>query len=246
MKSNVNRYGLTNDAFYTIINIFKNYTKEVERVILFGSRARGDYKITSDIDLAVVTRHGSDITTNIKDDLSEANIIHTVDVIDYHKISNSKLKNYIDSEGVTIFSTNSKGEVVGNMNKISDRLIDLERAIKKLHESLERDATKDDIVIDANIQRFEFTYELSWKIMKAFLEFSGVLEVASPRKTIREAFKNGLITKDDAWLKMLEDRNRTSNTYDEAIAMEIYKHIKDDYIHLFDSLITELKKRIDQ
>ncbi|RLQ94568.1 nucleotidyltransferase [Falsibacillus albus] len=179
------------------------------------------------------------------DDLSESDIIYSFDVLDYQKIGNSNLKGYIDKEGKTIFLTNPNGKVVDNLNKVSDKLVDLERAIKKLHESLERDPAKDDIVIDATIQRFEFTYELSWKIMKAYLEFNGILEVPSPRKTIREAFKNGLIKEGDGWLKMLEDRNRTPHTYDEAIAVEIYNHIKDIYIHLFDALATEMNERIE-
>ncbi|WP_186579855.1 HI0074 family nucleotidyltransferase substrate-binding subunit [Aquibacillus kalidii] len=237
-------YGLTSDTFYTIINTFKNFSNSIEKVILFGSRARGDYKVTSDIDLAIVFRADNEKIYKIIDDLSEEKIIHTFDVIDYNKINNQKLKNYINDEGKTIFLTKPNGKVVDNMNKVADKLTDLEKAIKKLHESLERDPSNDDIVVDATIQRFEFTYELSWKIMKAYLEYNGLLEVSSPRRTIKEAFKERMIKDGDNWLKMLEDRNRTSHTYDEATALEIYGNIKSIYINLFVDLLIDMKKRL--
>lgn len=44
---------------------------------------------------------------------------------------------------------------------------------------------------------------------------------------------------------MLEDRNRAPHTYDEDTAMEIYENIRQQYIHLFDQLLIEMKKRVD-
>ncbi|WP_017756510.1 nucleotidyltransferase substrate binding protein [Calidifontibacillus oryziterrae] len=130
------------------------------------------------------------------------------------------------------------------MNKILDKLADLERAVEKLHRSIDRDPIKDDLVIDATIQRFEFTYELSWKLLKSHLEFNGHLGVNSPRTVIKEAFKVGLITEGEKWLKMLEDRNRTFHTYDEETALEIYKNIKNEYVTIFDSLVNKLKELV--
>lgn len=69
-----------------------------------------------------------------------------------------------------------------------------------------RDASQDDLVIDATIQRFESTYELSWKLMKLYLEYNGNLEANSPRKAIKEAFKTGLIQEGDRWLQMLDEK----------------------------------------
>ncbi|MBU8906561.1 HI0074 family nucleotidyltransferase substrate-binding subunit [Desertibacillus haloalkaliphilus] len=240
------RYGLSKATFYKIINLFKEYKESVEEVILFGSRARGDYKETSDIDLAIkFRRNNNEQLYQMKDDLSRENIIYTFDIIDYDKVSNMKLKSYIDKEGKTIFLSNSQGEEMGNVNKLQDKLSDLEKAFKKLQESLQRDPRADDIVIDATIQRFEFTYELSWKLMKSYLEYNGVTDVPSPRKTMKQAFKEGIITEGDKWLAMLEDRNRTSHTYDEEIALAIFEHIKEDYAKLFGDLITEMKKQFE-
>lgn len=231
------RYGLNNADFYKIINVFQQYPKEIEKVVLFGSRARGDYKVTSDIDLAIKFRSDEDCFHQIWADLNELNLINTIDLINYSEISNHKLKSYIDTDGKVIFLTNFQGEVVIHMNKLKDKLEDLEKALTKLKESASRDPKIDDIVIDATIQRFEFTYELSWKLMKAYLEYQGNLEATSPRRAIQEAFKIRLIEDGNQWLKMLESRNRTSHTYDEEIAWQIFNSIKEEYIPLFNDFV---------
>ncbi|MGC8140928.1 HI0074 family nucleotidyltransferase substrate-binding subunit, partial [Salmonella enterica] len=69
------------------------------------------------------------------------------------------------------------------MNKIMDKLFDFEKTLNKLHQSITRDVEKDDLVLDATIQRFEFTYELAWKWMRSYLEYNRNNEVTSPRKT---------------------------------------------------------------
>lgn len=246
MKSETKLYGLPKESFYKLINIFTKYSNMIDKVILFGSRARDDYQLTSDIDLAIKFKNKNDKHVHIMDELSEANIIYTLDVIDYEKISNTVLKDFIDQEGIIIFSTNSSGKVVDTMNKMLVKMEDLARALSKLKESLSRDPEQDDIVIDAAIQRFEFTYELSWKLMKSYLEYSGVTDLSSPRSTIKAAFKAGLITDGELWLKMLEDRNRTSQTYDEATALDIFNNIKKIYITLLDDACTTLEKNISR
>lgn len=244
LLKNKRKYGLGDNTFFKIINVFNKYSRIIDKVILFGSRARGDFKSTSDIDLAIKFRERHDQLYKIIDELSQLNIIYTFDVVDYDKISNERLKDYINIEGVTIFQTNPSGGMIGNMNKIMDKLDDLEKAIKKLKQSLERDPNLDDLVLDATIQRFEFTYELSWKLMKIYLEYNGLTEVTSPRRAIKEAYKEKLITEGESWLRMLEDRNKTSHTYDEEIARKIFKNIRKEYINNFDSLLDEMKKRV--
>tara|TARA_Y100001933_G_scaffold228634_1_gene244316 strand:+ start:518 stop:751 length:234 start_codon:yes stop_codon:yes gene_type:complete len=59
-----------------------------------------------------------------------------------------------------------------------------------------------DLAIDATIQRFEFTFELSWKLLKAILEYDGFENVESPRKAIREGFKQGYIRR---WICLVKN-----------------------------------------
>ena len=64
------------------------------------------------------------------------------------------------------------------------------------------------------IQRFEILVELSWKVLKDFLENEGFL-IASPKDAIRQAFSSKLFGVDiaDKWLESLNIRNLTSHTY---------------------------------
>lgn len=99
----------------------------------------------------------------------------------------------------------------------------LEKALVTLDEILDQPFTI--IVRDATIQRFEYCFELSWKMFKKALKIEG-LEVNSPRQAIRGAYASGYIENADIWLEMLEDRNMTAHTYDPDIAQQVYESAK--------------------
>ena len=63
------------------------------------------------------------------------------------------------------------------------------------------------------IQFFETTFELSWKLMKDYMEFLGY-EINSPRNAIKQAFSVNLLSNGELWLDALVDRNLTVHTYD--------------------------------
>lgn len=66
------------------------------------------------------------------------------------------------------------------------------------------------------VQRFEFTFELAWKTLKDYLLFEGVvLDRATPRHVIKQAFASGVIADGQLWIDMLESRNAMSHQYDE-------------------------------
>ncbi|KYH34987.1 nucleotidyltransferase substrate binding protein like protein [Clostridium tepidiprofundi DSM 19306] len=120
--------------------------------------------------------------------------------------------------------------------KLDERKKDFFKALFRLEEALRKDI-KDDIIVDGIIQRFEFTFEQSWKAMKLYLEDQGVLDEAlAPRGTIRTAFKHKIISNGDIWIEMMLDRNRTSHMYDESTAYEIVNRIKEIYIFEFNKL----------
>jgi nucleotidyltransferase substrate binding protein (TIGR01987 family) len=104
-----------------------------------------------------------------------------------------------------------------------DRLkADLGAALDRLGEALRE--PKSDIVRDAAIQRFEFSFELFWKALKARAESDG-LRVFSPREALRAAFQIGLLGDDEQVFQMLEDRNRTSHLYNAAMAEDVFSRI---------------------
>ncbi len=240
----VTKFGLTKIELYKIIALLQRYAKVIEKAILFGSRARGDYKNVSDIDIALFFRDNGQQINNIRADLQSENIIYTVDIIDYNKVDNIMLKRAIDSEGILILESNAKGEMMMTKEKLKYKLVDLDRALDRLQQSLLRDAERDDLVVDATIKRFEFTYELAWKLMKAYLEYNGNLDGNSPRRAIQEAFKIGILPSGDGWLEMLEDRNRTTHTYDEQTAKEIYGHVKSNYATLFQNFTDKMRSEL--
>lgn len=224
-------YGLSETDFFKIIDILKKYKEKIEWVKIFGSRSRGDYKETSDIDLAIFLRVNN-IIDDIRNDFYESDLKYTVDVIEYTKNIGENIKRNIETDGILIYKTNEKGGILMNENKLKYKLEDFQKALKKLEIALEKDAHLDELYLDGTIQRFEFVYELSWKLMKSYLEYQGV-EVVSPRETFREGFKEGLIEDASEWINLMLNRNRTSHTYNEETAWDIYDKIKLEYINLF-------------
>ena len=121
------------------------------------------------------------------------------------------------------------------MKRYEERKKKLLNATERLKEALHENES--DIVIDGTLHRFEFTFELAWKTMKDYLEYSGVIEgIGSPREIIKTAFANGIIEDGENWIKMMLARNSLSHLYDEGKSREIYMDIKDIYLNLFEKL----------
>jgi len=112
-----------------------------------------------------------------------------------------------------------------NKERLYEKLEDYRRASARLDEATKKEVV-DDIIYDGVIQRFEFTFELSWKLMKLFLEYTGINDIKSKRATIKEAFAYGLIEDGEEWIDMLVDRNKTSHIYDEEEAKYILRKNK--------------------
>jgi nucleotidyltransferase substrate binding protein (TIGR01987 family) len=122
-----------------------------------------------------------------------------------------------------------------NDTPINDR--DFRSAVARLREGVAQDPASSPLVIDGVIQRFEFTFEQAWKLLKSMLRHEG-FDCQSPRGCIKEAFQQGMIRDGDGWIAMLEDRNRTAHLYDEKDALFIYRTILSRYVALFGELET--------
>lgn len=96
------------------------------------------------------------------------------------------------------------------------------------------------------IQFFEMSFELSWNVMKDYLESLGFTDVRSPRDSIKKAFETGLVSNGQDWLEFLEDRNLTSHAYDEETAMEIENLIRVKYIQLLNELHNTFKSKLNE
>ena len=122
------------------------------------------------------------------------------------------------------------------------QLENFENATKRLKAALEYDPLELDIVMDAVIQRFEFTFETAWKSVKLAAKAVGY-DCKSPKGCLKLAYRMGWIKDEERWLELLEARNLTSHTYDQETAMDVYETVKENF-QVFGSLLKELKKEI--
>ena len=123
-----------------------------------------------------------------------------------------------------------------------------EKAIKSLGKAVVRTqkAPDDEELRDAVIQRFEYTYELAWKMMKRQIENESPnpaeIDRMSFKDLLRTAAEKGIISDVEQWLVYRDQRNLTSHTYDEDEARNVYEtalvFLKDAEV-----LLSNLEKR---
>ena len=97
------------------------------------------------------------------------------------------------------------------------------------------------------IQHFEFTYELSWKFIKRWLE-TNIGRDSADGVTRRELFRMGaenrLIDDVEAWMRYHAARNNTTHTYNLSIAAQVYAASL-DFVHDAGRLLAALETRND-
>ena len=197
----------------------------IDIIWLYGSRARRDNSERSDIDLAIVCPKANDNDwLQVQDIIENADTLLKIDCIRYDLLSKSNtLRQAIIKQGECLYMKQK-----GSQHKINDSFLKLEKALAKLIIALNKPMEADRTNIDASIQRFEFTIELFWKLLKRLIENLGG-EVSFPKEVLKEAYRANMISNEQIWLLMLEDRNQTSHTYDEELADKIYKNLHTYY-----------------
>lgn len=123
---------------------------------------------------------------------------------------------------------------LSNYNKA---LLKLEEAVVRIRDEykideggrIDEDDFLDDILKDGLIQRFEYTHELAWNVIKDFLQYAGNDNIFGSKDATREAFSAGLIANGDVWMDMILSRNKSSHTYNEDTADAIFLKIVHDY-----------------
>lgn len=123
------------------------------------------------------------------------------------------------------------------------RYANFHKACGRLLEVTEADRFVDDLSVlelEGLVQRFEYTFELSWKVLQDLLLFKGYEFMLGPNGTIKKAFEDGLIVDHDGWRKMAKSRNTLSHVYDEEELMPIIKLIYSDYAPLLKQLDEKL------
>lgn len=204
----------------------------ITRVVLFGSRARGDYSEKSDYDIAVFNADSETqaIFNDRTDDLPTLCKIDIVYIRESHK-GTEFYKNII-KDGVVI------------MSKFTHKLENFKKAVNRLNEAInDSKKYKIDTLKDAVIQRFEFTTELAWKTAREYLPELGETDINSPKPVMRTAFRAGLVSDGQGWIQIFDDRNVTSHIYDDEDAENVYKRIIENHIKLFEALLEKLENK---
>lgn len=96
------KFGLKQRHIDDITGVFLKYP-QVECALLFGSRAKGNFRTNSDIDLAL--KGAIDLTTLLKIETSLDDLLlpYKIDLTNYHKIKNKDLIDHIDRVGVLLY-----------------------------------------------------------------------------------------------------------------------------------------------
>ena len=103
----------------------------------------------------------------------------------------------------------------------------------KLARNLKKERDFTELELQGVIQAFEITQELSWKVLKDFLEEQGVSDLFDSKNVVRKAFNVGLISNGEIWLDMIKTRNLTSHIYDESEILKLLDVILESYIDVF-------------
>jgi nucleotidyltransferase substrate binding protein (TIGR01987 family) len=114
--------------------------------------------------------------------------------------------------------------------RLHERVSTYVQAVHQLQKACQQ--ADNEYIRDSVIQRFEFCWELAWKMLKLRLQQLSV-DVLNPRDIFKEALNKGLIQDGNAWSQIQKYRNQTSHTYDAILAQEVYEHIKSQGVILF-------------
>lgn len=122
------------------------------------------------------------------------------------------------------------------------RFDNFKRSLKQLDNAMallqERELTE--LEKQGVIQAFKYNYELAWNVLKDFYEFQGEQDIQGSRDAIKVAFKRGLVSNGDVWMKMIKGRALTVHAYNEEVTLEILE----DIIHLYYPEFVALKEKL--
>jgi len=124
------------------------------------------------------------------------------------------------------------------MKRIEQVKSSFRNALRRLEKAAKE--AKSELEIDGAIQRFEFTFELFWKLLKVYLESEGIM-CKSAKSCLKEAYQMGIVDKEDVSLKMLDDRNISVHLYDKEASREIFERIKKIYVREFKMALRKMQ-----
>ncbi|MFK8287681.1 nucleotidyltransferase domain-containing protein [Capnocytophaga canimorsus] len=101
------QFGLEAAVLTSFQNIFEKF-ENIEKVIVYGSRAKGNFRYNSDIDLSVIGEVSYDDLLKIELLIDELLLPYKVDLSVFNNIDNSELKAHIERVGIVLYKKNNK------------------------------------------------------------------------------------------------------------------------------------------
>jgi len=129
------------------------------------------------------------------------------------------------------------------------RFDNFKRAFARLEEGVELANEREelsDLEKEGIIQRFEYTQELAWNVIKDFYKEQGETGIQGSRDAFRMASERELITQGSALMESIKSRNDTSHSYDEATVNEIFTAIVEEYYDAFLEIKTVFDAQLAQ
>lgn len=100
-------FGLYPNSYKEILSIFQNH-ENIEKVIIYGSRAKGNYKEGSDIDFTIIGDLNYDEIIKLKHEFEDSNIPYLIDISIYNDLESKSLIEHIQRVGKTFYERNEK------------------------------------------------------------------------------------------------------------------------------------------
>ena len=197
-------YNLDKEDEARIIELAKKC--RVEKVILFGSRARGNNRPNSDIDLALLGGDCSYFKTDFNDE-AVGDVECDVTYLD-HELKMG-LRDSINRDGIVLYE--DKIDYRRRYQLFSETLNSFEQAMEQRA-----------YYLDGGVEAFQNCFEQSWKLLKVFLESQGESfdRTVAPSVVIEVACRHGIIRDSLVWKKILDTYNEGDNVENKLVDMK--------------------------
>ena len=118
-------------------------------------------------------------------------------------------------------------------------LFKFNQAVEIVSDKMDWGDDVDDLLEEGLIQRFEYTHELAWKVMKDYAEYQGHTDIQGSRDAFRKALQMGIID-DERWMESIKARNLKTHNYDDETAQNVLTEI----IHVYAPLLNVFEQKM--
>ena len=97
------KFGLSDEVIKELHDIFRRYAN-IEKVLIFGSRSKGNYRAGSDIDLAIIGKElDYEQLLDVQCDIEDLGLLYSIDLLDYEKKKGTPIGEHIDRVGQVFY-----------------------------------------------------------------------------------------------------------------------------------------------